>query len=427
VCEVDDDAPVVARRPGWRERGPGMSTSPAFAPADPDALRRPDAAPARVPLGRARLYTDGRFPTPDGRARFIAVGSRAPAEPTDPRHPFALNTGRLRDQWHGMSRSGTVARLFGHEGSPTVRMHPDDIARRDLQAGDLVEVRSRRGAIVLPLVGDDRVGRTQAYVAMHWGDEFLSGASADGVRRAGINALTTRAHCPDSLQPELKHAAVAIRRAALPWRLTAAAWLPEGQVVAVREQMRAAMGSFAYAACVPVGGGDGRTGLWLQTASALPIDAARVDTIAGWLGLQAPTTLRYADPVRGTRRLLALEGDGASARLGALLLVGEAPAADWLRGLWQDQIAVAPFGRFLLAPQASSPQGIAPRSAQVCNCFDVSEQRIRACLAGLGGDPAARLGALQAELQCGTQCGSCLPDLRRLARAVALPAEAASA
>ena len=112
-----------------------------------------------------------------------------------------------------MSRSGTVARLFGHEGSPAVRVHPDDIARRDLKAGDLVEVRSRRGAIVLPLVGDDRIGRAQAYVAMHWGDEFVSGRTADGVRRAGINALTTKAHCPDSLQPELKHAAVSIKTA----------------------------------------------------------------------------------------------------------------------------------------------------------------------------------------------------------------------
>jgi len=394
------------------------------APTDGTGL---GTAPAPTPLGRARLYTDGRFATSDGRARFIATSYRAPAEPTDPRHPFALNTGRLRDQWHGMSRSGTVARLFGHEGSPAVRVHPDDLARRDLKAGDLVEVRSRRGAIVLPLVGDDRIGRAQAYIAMHWGDEFVSGRTADGVRRAGINALTTRAHCPDSLQPELKHAAVSIKTAALPWRLTAAAWLPADQVVAVRERMRAAMTSFAYAACVPVGGHDGRTGIWLQAASATPIETTWVDTIAGWLGLHTPATLRYADPVRGTRRLLALDGEGAAARLGALLLVGEAPAADWLRGLWQDQLEVAPFGRFLLAPQAASPQGLAPRSPQVCNCFDVSEQRIRACLAELGGEPAARIGALQARLKCGTQCGSCLPDLRRLEHAVAAPAQATPA
>ncbi|MEO7337736.1 MAG: molybdopterin dinucleotide binding domain-containing protein [Caldimonas sp.] len=375
-------------------------------------------------MGRARLYTDGHFATADGRARFVAVPYRAAAEPCDARHPFALNTGRLRDQWHGMSRTGTVARLFGHEGSPVVRMSPDDVARRGLKAGELVEVRSRRGAIVLPLVGDDRIGRAHAYIAMHWGDEFLSGISTEGERRAGVNALTSKAYCPDSFQPELKHAAVAIKPADLPWRLTAAAWLPDNAVVEVRERLRTAMPSFAYAACVPVLGHDGRTGVSLQAASARPIDKNEIDAIAGWLGLTGPSTLRYADPVRGTKRLLALEGEGAAARLGALLLVGEAPAADWLRGLWQEQLEVAPYGRFLLAPQANSPQGLAPRSPQVCNCLDVSEQRIRDCLARLDGEPAVRIAGLQAALKCGTQCGSCQPDLRRLEHAVPAPREA---
>ncbi|HEX7439274.1 MAG TPA: molybdopterin-dependent oxidoreductase [Caldimonas sp.] len=388
-----------------------------------------DAATARASaqptaLGRARLYVDGRFATADGRARFIAAPYRPPAEARDARHPFALNTGRLRDQWHGMSRSGTVARLFGHEGSPVVRMNPHDLPRRGLKSGDLVELRSRRGRIVLPLLADDSVGRAQADVAMHWGDEFVSGVSADGVRHAGVNALTTGAYCPDSFQPELKHAAIGVTRLEVPWRLSAAAWLPAGRSVEVREKLRAAMATFAYAACVPVAGPDGRTGVSFQAASATAIEPGRADAIAAWLGLLAPTTLRYADPVRGTRRLLGLEGEGSGARLSALLLIGEAASADWLRLLWQEQLAVAPYGRLLLAPQASSPQGLNARSPQVCNCLDVPESRIRSCLAGLAGQPGARVAALQAALKCGTQCGSCLPDLRRLEQAVPAPIEA---
>ena len=375
-------------------------------------------------LGKARLYEDHRFATPDGRARFIAASYRPPAEPRDARHPFALNTGRLRDQWHGMSRSATVSRLFGHEGGPVLRMNPHDLPRRALQSGDLVEVRSRRGAVVLPLEADERIGRAQAYVAMHWGDEFVSGVSAAGVRHAGVNALTTGAHCPDSFQPELKHAAVEVTRADLPWRLTAAAWLPSARAVALREKFRATLGTYAYAACLPVAGVDGRTGVLFQAASAAPIESAKLDAIAAWLGLLAPTTLRYADPIRGTRRLLSVRGEGADARLGALLLVGEAPAADWLRMLWQQRIAVAPFGRFLLASKASTPEGVRARGPQVCNCFDVTEDRIRSRLGGLSGSAATRLAALQAELKCGTQCGSCLPELRRLERAVPAMAEA---
>ena len=90
------------------------------------------AAPAR-PRGRARLYEDGVFPTADGRARFADVAYKPVAEPREARYPFSLTTGRLRDQWHGMSRTGTLGRLFGHVAEPAVEMHPQDMARRQLQ------------------------------------------------------------------------------------------------------------------------------------------------------------------------------------------------------------------------------------------------------------------------------------------------------
>jgi assimilatory nitrate reductase catalytic subunit len=373
--------------------------------------------------GRARLYEDGHFATEDGRASFVATPYRPPAEVRDPRHPFALNTGRLRDQWHGMSRSGSVPRLFGHEGRPVIRMNPHDLPRRGLAEGDLVELRSRRGALVLPLVADERVALTQAYVAMHWGSEFVSGRSHDGNALAGVNALTHGAFCPDSKQPELKHAAIAVTKAKLPWRLTAAAWLDGAALATVRDALRALMTRFDYAECVPLAGADGRAGLRFEAAAAQPIDAALVDDFAALLGLHGVALLRYADPQRGRRRLLQIEGQGAEARLRGLLLVGEAPLADWLCTFWRDQSPVAEHRRALLAPEPVPPQGLAPRGRQVCNCLDVSELRIRACLAGQGGDAAQRLSALQVELKCGTQCGSCLPELRRLVQQVPVAVE----
>ncbi len=375
-------------------------------------------------LGTARLYEDLAFATADGRARFIATPYRPTAEARDARHPFALNTGRLRDQWHGMSRSGTVPRLFGHDGAPSVRMNPHDLPRRGLAAGDLVELSSRRGRIVLPLTADEGVGRGEAYVAMHWGDEFVSGAGADGVRHAGVNGLTTRAFCPDSFQPELKHAAVRVAAAELPWRLTAAAWLSAGAAAEARTALRESMTEFGYASCVPVAAADGRSGLVFDAASAMPITAAAIDRVAALMGAAGTSTLRYADAVRGQRRLLAIDGEGDEARIGALVLAGRAPLADWLRTLWQEQQPAAPFGRSLLAPGATAPVGMAARSRQICNCFDVSEARIRESLATRSGTPGERVAALQAELRCGTQCGSCLPELRRLeteSRAVATP------
>ncbi|MER2555784.1 MAG: molybdopterin-dependent oxidoreductase, partial [Thauera sp.] len=91
------------------------------------------AGPQQWPLpegassGRRRLYTDGVFPTPGGRARFVKVDHRPTAEATDAAHPIALLSGRLRDQWHGMSRTGTVARLFNLDDEPLLSMHPADL------------------------------------------------------------------------------------------------------------------------------------------------------------------------------------------------------------------------------------------------------------------------------------------------------------
>ena len=186
--------------------------------------------------GQARLYEDGRFPTPDGRARFVNTVYRPVAEPRESRYPFSLTTGRLRDQWHGMSRTGTLGRLFAHVSEPAVQMNPQDMARRRLNEGELVHVTSKRGSILLPVQASTDIGMSQAFIAMHWGEEFLSGVSATGERLAGVNALTTSAFCPDSKQPEFKHAAVKILKAELPWTLLAVAWLPAQHMLTAREE-----------------------------------------------------------------------------------------------------------------------------------------------------------------------------------------------
>ncbi len=202
--------------------------------------------PQGASQGQERLYVDGVFPTANGRARFSAATYKPVAEPRDARFPFALNTGRLRDQWHGMSRTGTLGRLFGHVAEPSVQMHGQDMARRLLKDGDLVVVTSRRGAIVVPVMASPEVGLSQAFIAMHWGEEYLSGLSSSGEPLAGVNALTTSAYCPSSKQPELKHAAVKILKAELPWSLLAMAWLPDGEALQARRDLKALMARFAF-------------------------------------------------------------------------------------------------------------------------------------------------------------------------------------
>jgi assimilatory nitrate reductase catalytic subunit len=380
-----------------------------------------DAAPRQWPMpegasqGRTRLYEDGVFPTADGRARFANVRFAPVAEPRDARYPFALTTGRLRDQWHGMSRTGTLGRLFGHVPQPTVQLNALDIDRRGLRDGDLVHVTSRRGSLVLPAQASEDIAPGQAFIAMHWGAEFLSGRSSTGERIAGVNALTTPAFCASSKQPELKHAAVKVLKAEMPWTMLAMGWLPEDRALRAREELRHAMDVFPFASCVPFG--HERTGLLLRAAAyEAPPDevVARVEAL---FGLDAPDALRYADRRKGQRRVVRLVRHGTDARLQAFLLAGDTSAQAWMKTLLQEELPAQSYGRAMLAPGARPPAAVASRGRAICTCFNVTEAQIRSCLAQAEGDDTQRLSALQAGLQCGTQCGSCVPELKRMVAA----------
>jgi len=370
--------------------------------------------PEGATAGRQRLYEDGQFPTADGRARFVATAYRPVAEQRESRYPFSLTTGRLRDQWHGMTRTGTLGRLFGHVAEPSVQLHPQDMARRGLQDGDLVHVTSKRGSIVVPAQGDTGVGLSQAFIAMHWGSEYLSGRSSTGEPLAGVNALTTSAYCPDSKQPELKHAAVKILKAELPWSLLAVAWLPESEALTAREALKALMTRFSFASCVPFG--RERTGVLLRAADHEAPPDELLAEVERLLGLATPDTLRYADRKKGQRRAVRLVRDGQDSRLDACLLAGDTRAEAWIKTLLQDQLPAQAYGRLLLLPGAKAPVAVNVRGKQVCTCFNVTDEAIVQQLGHCHGSEGERLAALQGQLKCGTNCGSCIPELKRLVR-----------
>jgi len=389
-----------------------------------------EAAPRQWPCpaspageGRARLYEDGVFATADGRARFAAAPWQPVAEPRDARFPFSLNTGRLRDQWHGMSRTGTLGRLFGHVPEPVLHMHPQDMARSGLAEGELVEVTSRHGSLRLPVAASADLGLSQVFIPMHWGPEFIGGRRADGTTIAGVNALTTPAHCPVARQPELKHAAVRVARTALPWSLVAMAWLPAGRALAARQELRGLAESLPFFSCVPFGAGAGPqgdaaapTGVLLRAAGTEPPPDALLARIEALLGIEGPDTVRYADARRGQRRAVRLARDGAAAHVAGVLLSGDTRAESWLRTLLQDQLPAQDFGRRLLSFEASAPVGVAARGKVVCSCFGVGEHAIGEALAACRGSGGERLAQLQGALKCGTNCGSCIPELKRMVR-----------
>ncbi len=384
-----------------------------------------DASPAQWPFpegattGRTRLYEDGVFPTADGRAVFADTPYEAVAEPRDARYPFSLTTGRLRDQWHGMSRTGTAARLFGHVPEPSMDMHPSDLARLKLAEGDLVHVTSRRGSVVLPVHGTDQVARAQAFMAMHWGEEFLSGVNGTGERTTGVNALTTPAYCPKSKQPELKHTAVKVLKAELPWRLLGMAWLAEADALRAREALKPLMGAFSFATCVPFG--RERSGVLFRAAAYEAASDELMQQIERILGLGGHEVLHYVDKRRGQRRTMRLADvdttEGARTQLEGFLLAGDISAEAWVKPLLQDELPAKAYGRMLLVPGAKAPVAVQARGRQVCTCFNVTEPQIVDTLQACTGHPDAQLGQLQERLKCGTNCGSCIPELKRMLQA----------
>jgi len=375
--------------------------------------------PQGASAGRKRLYEDGVFPTKSGRARFVNTTYKPVAERVDARFPFHLTTGRLRDQWHGMSRTGTVAQLFSHASTPVITMSQVDVERRMLAAGDLVHVTSKFGSQILPLaIGDDmRAG--QSFIGMHWGEEYVSGRGHGGDGSYGVNALTSPVFDPSSKQPELKHAAVKIMKAELPWRFVVFGWMDAEQVLTLQAALRPYMRRFAFASCTLFG--RDKVGVLFRAADDYAADAALTAEIEALFGIAGDQVLRYDDKRRGNARHILI----ADGMLQAVALAGDASAEHWLREYLEAEQPVAALGRLLLMPSTQAPQAFKPRGRIVCNCFNVAETEIDEALAELPGTPEATLAALQSRLKCGTNCGSCVPELKKMILASPTQAKAA--
>ncbi len=344
--------------------------------------------PEGAASGRARLYADGVFPTADGRARFLVTRNQRASEAPDGAYPLRLNTGRLRDQWHGMSRTGTVPRLFAHAPEPVLAMHPEDMTARGIEDGDSVRVSSRRGDLLLRAESSPEQRRGDVFIPMHWGNRFMSGA--------GVNALTVSAFDPDSKQPELKHAAVEVARVELPHELVALRRLADG---AGLERLQSLLCRFPLAALSLFG--REFACVMLRARGDRPFELAELDSAIDEPGLRP---ISYEDPARAIAKRIWTDANG---RIVGARLAGETGAAAWLKEQMQNVVLIPPV--LALAPRPAKSTAAVPRARIVCNCFDVSETEIRAEL-GRGAD----LSALQRTLKCGTNCGSCVPELRRL-------------
>ena len=355
--------------------------------------------PEGATAGRVRLYEDGVFPTPSGRARFAAVRHRAAAENVDVRYPLALNTGRLRDQWHGMSRTGTIARLFNHAGEPRLAMNARDMERRRLAEGDVARLTSRRGELMVRVEASEQMRSGQVFLPMHWGSQFMNSA--------GVNALTQPAFDPLSKQPELKHAAIEVEAVDLPYQVVAMRRFDASDGAAVqglRDALQPLLKSFDFAT-LTLSGRD-NTVIMLRGYAATPIAGDVLDALDRLFDLaDAGRTMRYVDARRRVEKAALVE----TGIVQSVCLSGETAAHEWLKNMMVEGAPAEAMRPWILAPVSAPPRGSFNRGKIVCNCLDVAETEITALLA-----EGAGLAQLQARLKCGTECGSCVPELKRM-------------
>jgi assimilatory nitrate reductase catalytic subunit len=330
--------------------------------------------------GTERFFAQGGFFTPDRKAKMVAPEPPRPKAETSDEFPLRLNTGRVRDQWHTMTRSGLSPRLANHLPEPFVEVHPDDAAAAGLVHGGFARLRSPYGACVLKVVVTDAQRRGSLFAPIHW-----SGETAASAR---VGELVMPATDPFSGQPEAKATPAAIAPVGFKYRGFALARaplaLPEGTWWA-RVQMTQGVG-------------------YLIATDAAP-EAWRDFAHQAFVGGEVA---EYSDPPRDLYRMAAF----ADGRLDGCLFVGPAAAApqwDAVKALFESEQLPDAQRRAVLSGKAAD--GLADPGPVICACFGVGLNVIREAL--LSG-AAASVEEIGAALRAGTNCGSCLPELKRI-------------
>lgn len=336
------------------------------------------------PTGTERMFEDGRFFTPNGKARLVPVSPRAPANLTDDEYPLVLNTGRLRDQWHTMTRTGKSPRLSSHEPEAFLEIHPADATAFLIEHGQLVQVKSFWGEAVVRARVTDEVQPGMVFMPMHWNDRYAS--------KAGAGALVNPNCDPYSGQPEFKHTPVKIK----PYQ---AAWY--GFLLSRRRfdmasedywNLTKGYGLWRY----EIAGSDMPSN-WAEHARQLL--CAHEKNVA-WM--------EYFDSARKQYRAARLVAN----HLESCVFIGPdhvLPNRDWLMALFDKEMLTEQDKAFLLSGRPGDTSEDA--GATICSCFGVGRNTLTKAIQEQGVDTVEGLGDM---LQAGTNCGSCIPELKGL-------------
>ena len=334
-----------------------------------------------APNGTQRLFEDGYFFTPNNKAKLIPITARLPVH-APKNDELIMNTGRVRDQWHTMTRTGKASKLLSHSAEPYVQIHPDDAAKRGIEDDQLVELKNRSARFI----GRAQISSGQLlgdiFVPMHWNAVYASKGRSDALINPEID--------PISGQPEFKHCPVVAR----PYEAT---W--QGLLVSSSE-------------IEPLS--DYWAKITLDRGYCFKLaDETTPTDLASWLQKQFPEIndwISLTDSHSSAVRLAGFESDVLKVVFIADSDIEKLPPYQWLA----EQIDEA-FGeaeRFTILAGSSGDASQDP-GAIICSCYQVGEKQIIEAIKQ-GCRSAESLGE---KLKCGTNCGSCIPELGALIEA----------
>ncbi len=332
---------------------------------------------AANPEGSKRLFGDGYFYTPNNKARFITITARLPVQP--PKHgEVIMNTGRIRDQWHTMSRTGTAPHLLGHAAEPYIDIHPEDAEHLNLQENHLAELSNRGARFIGRVKITTAQRRGEVFVPMHWNDKYASSARADAL----VNPFTD----PICGQPEFKHSPVAIQAHNTQWTGFLISTLDIEPRCDYWAKITSEQGyKFRLAGSTPINFDN-----WLKD---------QFPAIADWQTLKDSHNQYYRAAGYIDDKLVAIlnteQGNSMPAE------------GRWLETL----LGLVPNAQNRFAILAGNEgKGGEDEGAIVCSCFQVGTTAINKAIKQ-GCHSAQALGQ---KLKCGTNCGSCIPELNGL-------------
>lgn len=347
----------------------------------------------KIDQATARLFAKGQFSHNNTKARFIATQAIDPVHAPSVDYPLILNTGRIRDQWHTMSRTGLSANLSHHRAEPYCEIHPQDALKFGIQVHDLVEVKSTWGRCILRAQFSEHIRRGQVFAPIHWNDQVASDARIGKVVNPVVDSI--------SGEPEFKHTPVTIQPFHTQWQ--GILYVREGYEQDINLTLEHSM-------------------WWckITMSKVLRYELAhreKLSTTMQHLKTRLPFSdesyewLSFEDPSAQISHTVVLKDN----LLIACLYIAPQdflPDRDWVASLFKRERLSAMHRKALLAGQAMSITNA--EGPLVCSCFKVGKNRIIQCIQE---NKIQHEKQVTACLKAGGNCGSCLPEIRGLIKA----------